>query len=185
MALNKKRVIIIIGALAVIGGIGIATGTTNQEASGPVTSSPAPAPATTDAPAPTATDAPAPTTTNAPAPPTESTDAAETAPAQVVDDAEPADIETILSGFPGDGEGYVVLDSAAADHAQGTVVGLEVATPEGTTERGVWILRNDGGLEAANTETKEQTSAAWPVRKDARYAQDDEVISVATSLGMN
>lgn len=168
MTLNKKKVIIAIAALAVIGGIGIATGnSTTEEATAPVTPAPA---ATTEAPAP-ATASPAP--------------AEETAPVEVADDADPADIETVLSGFPGDGEGYIVLDSAATDHAEGTVVGLEVETPEGTIERGVWILFTNGSIQAANAETVKGSSASWPVRKDAPYALDDEVISVDMSLGAN
>ncbi|MCQ1954135.1 hypothetical protein [Arthrobacter sp. zg-Y238] len=169
MALNKKKAIIAIAAVAVIGGIATAMDTTTEEAPAPVTATPAPA-ATEEAPAP-ATETPAP--------------AEEETPVQVADDADPADIETVLSGFPRDGEGYVVLDSAAADHADGTVVGLEVETPLGTTERGVWMLRSNGSVQAANEDTAENTAASWPVRKDARYALDDEVISVDMALGVN
>lgn len=179
MALNKKKVIIAIAALAVIGGIGIATGnSTTEEATAPA--APAPA-ATTEAPAP-ATAPPAPATASS-SPAESSAPAEEAAPVEVTDDADPADIETVLSGFPGDGEGYSVLDSAATDHAEGTVVGLEVETPEGTIERGVWILFTNGSVQAANAETVKGSSASWPVRKDAPYALDDEVISVDMSLG--
>ncbi|MDK1361343.1 hypothetical protein QNO00_13845 [Arthrobacter sp. zg-Y1219] len=192
MALNKKKVIITIAALAVIGGVGNAMDTT-EEAPAPVTAVPSPA-ATTEAHAP-ATESSAPAEedpTQAPAPVEQAPVNAEEAPApaeeaavQVADDADPADIETILSGFPDDGEGYVVLDSAAADHAEGTVVGLEVESPFGTTERGVWMLLSNGSVQAANEDTTEDTSAAWPVRKDARYALDDEVISVDIAIGVN
>ncbi|KAD3515023.1 hypothetical protein GD627_11985 [Arthrobacter yangruifuii] len=177
MALNKKKVIIAIAALAVVGGIGSAIGNTStEETTAPVTSAPAPA-ATTEAPAPS-------TEPHDPASETPAR-AKESVPVQVADDADSADIETVLSGFPGDGEGYIVLDSAAADHPEGTVVGLEVETPLGTTERGVWILLTNGSVQAANTETKEGTSASWPVRKDAPYALDDEVVSVDMTLGAN
>ena len=175
MALNKKKVIIAIAALVVVGGIGTAIGnSTTEEATAPVASTPA---ATTESPGPT---------TESPAPVTESpATAEEAAPLQVADNADPADIETVLSGFPGDGAGYTVLDSATTDHAEGTVVGLEVETPLGTTERGVWILLTNGSVQATNAETVEGASASWPVRKDARYAMDDEVISVEMSLGAN
>lgn len=184
MALNKKKAIIAIAAVAVIGGVATAMDTTTEEAPAPVTATPAPA--TTEQPPAPVTATPAPDTTEAPAPVTETpAPAEEEAAVQVADDADPADIETVLSGFPRDGEGYVVLDSAAADHADGTVVGLEVETPLGTTERGVWMLRSNGSVQAANEDTAENTAASWPVRKDARYALDDEVISVDMALGVN